>query len=69
MRHPIRSVNYTKPVKPTNEWHCQECGRGFGSTKAAERASSNGCPKCGGTDIDVGEPHPYRFPRPEDFMS
>ena len=32
---------------------CLECGKQFKSTKAAERASSNGCPGCGGVDIDV----------------
>lgn len=32
---------------------CQECGRKFKTTKAAERASNDGCPKCGGVDIDL----------------
>lgn len=32
---------------------CQECGHKFRSTKAAERASMNGCPKCRGVDIDL----------------
>lgn len=32
---------------------CMECGRKFKSVKAAERASYNGCPKCGGCDIDT----------------
>jgi predicted nucleic acid-binding Zn ribbon protein len=32
---------------------CQECGRKFKSTAAAEKASYNGFPKCGGTDIDI----------------
>ncbi len=32
---------------------CMECGKKFRSTKAAERASSNGCPTCGGCDIDA----------------
>ena len=32
---------------------CQECGRKFKTVKAAERASHNGCPGCGGVDIDV----------------
>jgi len=34
-------------------YKCQECGRKFKTTKAAERASKNGCPKCGGVDIDL----------------
>ena len=32
---------------------CLECGRKFYSTKAAERAASDGCPGCGG--VDIGE--------------
>ena len=32
---------------------CMECGRKFRTTAAAERAYSEGCPKCGGCDIDV----------------
>jgi predicted nucleic acid-binding Zn-ribbon protein len=34
---------------------CMECGHVFKSVKAAERAafSSKGCPKCGGSDIDL----------------
>jgi DNA-directed RNA polymerase subunit RPC12/RpoP len=39
---------------------CQECGRKFYSTAAAERALNNGCPGCGGSDIDEA---PYE-PRP-----
>ena len=35
------------------EWKCQECGKVFKSVKAAERASRNGCPNCGGVDIDI----------------
>lgn len=36
-------------------FQCQECGRKFYSTTAAERASfgDNGCPGCGGSDIDI----------------
>lgn len=36
------------------DFACQECGKTF-SLKGAERASSNGCPKCGGSDIDLAE--------------
>jgi hypothetical protein len=32
---------------------CMECGKRFRTTKAAERASLNGCPGCGGVDIDL----------------
>ncbi len=32
---------------------CMECGKKFPNGKAAERAmNNNGCPKCGGFDID-----------------
>jgi predicted nucleic acid-binding Zn-ribbon protein len=34
-------------------WKCLECGRKFRTTKAAERAANNGCPKCGSVDIDL----------------
>jgi Zn finger protein HypA/HybF involved in hydrogenase expression len=34
---------------------CQECGKKFYTTAAAWEASfgDKGCPKCGGSDIDV----------------
>jgi Zn finger protein HypA/HybF involved in hydrogenase expression len=32
---------------------CQECGRKFRTVKAAEKAADQGCPGCGGSDIDV----------------
>lgn len=32
---------------------CLECGRRFKTTAAAERAAYNGCPNCGGVDIDL----------------
>lgn len=34
---------------------CMECGKKFATVKAAEKAQQNGCPKCGGTDIDLSE--------------
>lgn len=33
-------------------WRCLECGRKFKSVRAAERAASDGCPHCGGVDVD-----------------
>jgi predicted nucleic acid-binding Zn-ribbon protein len=30
-----------------------ECGKRFRTARAAERVSYNGCPKCGGVDIDI----------------
>jgi len=35
------------------EFECMECGKKFYTVKTAERASHNGCPKCGGVDIDI----------------
>jgi rubrerythrin len=39
-------------------WRCQECGYQFRTARAAERASlgDDGCPGCGGTDIDFSLP-------------
>lgn len=34
-------------------WTCLECRRTFRSIAAAERASLEGCPGCGGSDIDM----------------
>lgn len=43
-------------------FRCLECGHGFRTVAAAERAADRGCPKCGGVDIDLeGE----REPSPE----
>lgn len=51
IKHPARRS------KPRPRWPmflCQECGRRFYTTAAAERAANNGCPDCGGKDIDLG---------------
>lgn len=32
---------------------CLECGKKFKTVKAAEKASYDGCPGCGGVDIDI----------------
>lgn len=39
----------------TSGFACMECGHKFRTIKAAERASfsAQGCPKCGGADIDL----------------
>ncbi len=39
-------------------FQCLECGYRFPSTAAAERAGcgDDGCPGCGGTDIDEADP-------------
>ena len=39
-----------KPAR--RDWECLECGRKL-TLRQAERASSVGCPKCGGVDIDL----------------
>lgn len=58
----------TPKRKRTAEFECMECGKLFYSTKAAERASfgPNGCPGCGGADIDIHVPDGY-YP-PEDYQ-
>lgn len=37
---------------------CQECGKKFYTAESANRAAfgDNGCPKCGGSDIDMWLP-------------
>jgi len=42
-----------KTTKRPVIFKCQECGHGFRSVKAAEKAAFgvNGCPVCGGADI------------------
>jgi len=40
-------------AKAGSGFKCMECGKKFATVKAAEKASINGCPKCGGTDIDL----------------
>ena len=35
------------------EFECLECGRKFYSVKAAEKAADDGCPGCGGCDIEI----------------
>lgn len=52
---------------------CQECGKKFRTVTAAQRASNNGCPKCGGVDIDVDVERPSdrkkRMPREVDHAA
>lgn len=40
------------PAKKTPMFQCQECDRTFNTVRGAEKARNNGCPKCGGCDID-----------------
>jgi hypothetical protein len=37
---------------------CLECGRKFKTAQAAEKAANDGCPKCGGVDIDIDDDLP-----------
>ncbi len=39
-------------------FQCMECGKRFRSAITAERAIRNGCPGCGGVDIDIAVPEP-----------
>ena len=39
-------------------FQCLECGRKFRTLEAAERASSEGCPKCGSVDVDLSSDDP-----------
>jgi predicted RNA-binding Zn-ribbon protein involved in translation (DUF1610 family) len=48
---PVRRPTMSK--KRTAKFECMECGRKFYTVLSAERASVNGCPKCGGVDIDL----------------
>ncbi len=36
-------------------FRCLECGRKFKTVEAAENAANDGCPNCGGVDIDLDE--------------
>ncbi len=49
----------TTTKKAIRDWQCQECGKRM-TLKQAERATSEGCPKCGGTDIDLADPPEVR---------
>jgi len=48
----IRAVLAVKS-RNAGGWTCLECGKKFRTVASAERASSVGCPKCGGVDIDL----------------
>lgn len=43
----------TTTKKTGAQWACLECGRGFRTVAAARRAMHDGCPGCGGSDIDL----------------
>lgn len=47
----------TKPApkkKPApRDWQCQECGKRMTLATAERCAFGDGCPRCGGSDIDL----------------
>jgi len=47
-------------AKTTSGFACNECGHRFRTVAAAEKASfgPDGCPGCGGADIDLGAAAP-----------
>ena len=49
---------------------CLECCRKFRTVKSAENAANNGCPNCGGVDIDldVKASVPVVFPLPREVI-
>jgi len=47
----------------TFKWQCLECGHTFKTLRAAERAFEDGCPNCGGVDIDLMPVEDQRAPR------
>lgn len=42
-----------KSKRLATPFRCMECGKRYLTLAAAERASSQGCSKCGGVDIDL----------------
>lgn len=46
-------------LKVIKDWVCLECGRRL-TLRAAEKAASDGCPGCGGVDIDIYVPTAVR---------
>ena len=49
-----------------NGFQCMECERIFNSINAAEQAMEEGCPKCGGSDIDIATPKQTQSKRFDD---
>ena len=40
-------------VELMESWRCMECLKKFRTVRVAERASSVGCSRCGGCDVDL----------------
>jgi len=49
----LKYLKKDKKNKSTSGWECKECGKKFKTTAAVEKASMDGCPKCGGVDVDL----------------
>src|SRR5262249_20784568 len=69
----IKDMNNPQPLtgeRVMSGFKCLECGRKFKTVRAAERASMNGCPKCGGVDIDldVSPDHQRTIDRVEELL-
>ena len=45
----------TKKTKQPRDWKCQECGHRMTLRQAERCAFGDGCPECGGSDIDLVE--------------
>lgn len=52
-RDELKAAAIARGPSITWKFACMECGKKFRSTRAAERASSVGCPTCNSVDIDV----------------
>lgn len=49
-----KTTKATKNSKAPSGFKCLECGHKFRTVRAAERAAFvDGCPKCGGSDVDL----------------
>jgi len=55
---------YLEKVKALRDWQCLECGKRL-TLKAARQAmfGAYGCPKCGGSDIDLAVDKPREVRR------
>ncbi len=49
----VKTSVFLERLLASPRFKCMECGKKFRTVKAAERASFNGCPGCGGLDVDV----------------
>ena len=52
-RQTMETTKKTTRKKRVALFECLECGKKYYTVKTAEKASYDGCKKCGGVDIDV----------------